>query len=225
MRRMLTGVTLALIFVAGEEGARANGDPASHVLPSREVFVPFDPSLCSAAGRRLDALTEAMRKAGYPIKVAVIPTGEDLGTLYRLFGRPQAYARVLARDLPRHAIERRRGRRAYRLLVVMPGGLALNRSNDREARVLRRTAIDAEASREDLVRLSIDVVSTLSRATGHRVAAPKPKPACPDISISLPSSSSDSGPWGTVLIVVVVLAMVALAWFFGARGRTPRQSG
>jgi hypothetical protein len=221
---MLTAAALALILVAAEEGALANGDPASHVLPSREVFVPFDPSLCSAAGRRLDALTEATRKAGYPIKVAVIPTGEDLGTLFRLFGRPQEYARVLASELPRKHFGR------YRLLVLMPGRAGLYNATPKESqalrRIVRRSQSDgADSSREALTRWAIDIVSKLSRTAGHRVASPKPKPACPDIELGSPSSSSESGPWGAIGIGAVLVAMLALAWFLGARGRTPRQPG
>lgn len=221
MRRLLTAFALlALTFVGSEGEVLANGDPASHVLPSREVFVPFDPSLCSAAGRRLDALTEETRKAGYPIKVAVIPTAEDLGTVYRLFGRPQEYARLLARELPSELFREQEGRRSYRLLVLMPGGIALNKAGPKESRVLMRISVGPEASKEELARLAIEVVSRLSRAAGHRVASPRPKPECPDIEIDSSSSpSSDGGSLGTVLIVVAPVAMLALALFFGARGR------
>ena len=65
--------------------------PASHVPAVAGRLRSFrGPSLCSTAGRRLTALTEATRKAGYPIKVAVIPTGKDLGTLYSVVRPPRA---------------------------------------------------------------------------------------------------------------------------------------
>jgi hypothetical protein len=131
--RLLTAFALiAATFIAGEADVLANGDPASHVLPSREVFVPFDRSLCSPAGRRLDALTDATREAGYPIKVAVIPTAEDLGTLFRLYGRPQAYARQLASELPRELLNRDRfetqsRRRPLGLLARAEAGMPRHR--------------------------------------------------------------------------------------------------
>jgi hypothetical protein len=214
---------LAVSFAASDIEALANGDPASHVLRAREVFIPFDPSLCSPAGRRLDALTERTRRAGYPIKVAVIPTAEDLGTLYRLFGRPEVYARQLASELPPELFKAPQERRRYRLLVLMPGGTGLNKADSEEGRALKRVSVDPESTKEELAGLAIKLVSRLSRATGHRVAMPPPKPACPDIDIGSPASGShpDSGSGlGTVAIVVAPIAMLALALYLGSRGRS-----
>jgi hypothetical protein len=224
VRRFLIVLSLLPpLLIAGEAEVIANGDPASHVLPAREVFIPFDPSLCSPAGRSLDALTERTRRAGYPIKVAVIPTAEDLGTLAGLFGRPEAYARQLASELPPDLFEAPQERRRYRLLVLMPGGAGLNKADSGEARALKRVPVDPESTKEELARLAIKLVSQLSRATGHRVAMPQPKPACPDIDIGSPASGShpDSGSGlGTVAIVVAPIAMLALALYLGSRGRS-----
>jgi hypothetical protein len=221
MRRLPALFALcALLFVVTEARVLANGDPASHVLPSKEVFVPFDPSLCSADGRRLDSLTEATARKGYPIKVAIIPTGEDLGTLYRLFGRPAEYARVLAKELPPGLFEREGRRPAYRLLVLMPGSAGLNKADRKEAKVLKGFPVGEDASKEDLTHLAIALVSRLSRAAGKHVGSPKPKPACPDIDIGSSSSpSSGSGSGATVLIVVALVGSLALALFFSLRGR------
>jgi hypothetical protein len=98
--------------------------------------------------------------------VAVIPTAEDLGTLFRLFGRPDAYARRLAGELPAPLFEARWGMRAYRLLVLMPGHAALNRSDSKEARALRRISVDSGATKDQLARLAIEALSRLSRAAG-----------------------------------------------------------
>jgi hypothetical protein len=201
--------------------ALANGDPASHVLPSKEVFVPFDPSLCSKDGRRLDALTEATRRKRYPIKVAIIPTGEDLGTLFKLFGQPARYARVLSSELPPGLFEREGRRRAYRLLVLMPGSAGLNKADRNEAEVLKDFPLADDASKEELTRLAIPLVTRLARANGVRIGSPRPKPACPDIDIGSSSpSSSGSSAAGPVLIGVAVAAMLGVAVFLGSRGRS-----
>jgi hypothetical protein len=219
-RRWLTALVLPATIAVCASDAFANGDPASHVLPSKEVFVPFDPSLCSADGRRLDSLTEATRKKGYPIKVAIIPTGEDLGTLFRLFGRPAEYARVLASELPPGLFERERRRPAYRLLVLMPGSAGLNKADRKETKVLKGSPVGEDASKEDLTRLAIALVSRLSRAAGKHAGSPRPKPACPDIDIGSSSSpSSGSGTAGPVLIGVALVAMVGLALILAARSR------
>jgi hypothetical protein len=238
MRRLLTALALiAVTIVAGQADVLANGDPASHVLPSREVFIPSDPSLCSLAGRRLDALTEATRRAGYPIKVGVIPTAEDLGTLYRLFGRAEAYARQLARELPPElfqkvrrgaARKRNRGGKGYRLLILMPGDLGIYNGGSKESRTLRRISVGSESTKEELARKAIEVVSKLSRMAGHRVRSPKPKAACPDIDVgssSPPSSGSRPGSPSSVLIIAAPVAMLALALFLGVRGRRRADRG
>jgi hypothetical protein len=221
-RRLLAALALAATIVAGSSQALANGDPASHILPSKEVFVPFDPSLCSLDGRRLDSLTETSAQSGYPIKVAVVPTAEDLGTLYRLFGRPAEYARVLSRELPPGLFEREGRRPPYRLLVLMPGAAGLNQANEKEAAVVKGFAIDQKASKEELTRLAIGLVAKLAQTSGADVGKPKPKPPCPDIDIGNSSSSSPSsgsGSAGPVLIGVALAAMLALALVLASRGR------
>lgn len=223
VRRLPVAVALCvLLFLANEARVFGNGDPASHVLPSKEVFVPFDPSLCSDDGRRLDALTEVTARKGYPIKVAIIPTGEDLGTLYRLFGRPSEYAQTLSRELP-PGLFRREGRRpAYRLLVLMPGTAGLNKANAKEAAVLKGSPIAEDAGKEELTGLAIPLVRKLARASGVQVGSPKPKPECPDIDIGTSSPSSSGSGAGPVLIGVAVVAMLGLAVFLGSRGRSRR---
>jgi hypothetical protein len=206
-------------YASFETLARANGDPASHVVPTRDVFLPSEPVVCSLAGRRLEAVTEATRKAGYPVKAVVIPTPEDLGTLRRLFGRPEAYARQLELELPAEMFEPLDGKRGYRLLILMPGGLGLNRADQRESRVLERIGAEGTASEEELARLATRAILQLARATGHGFRKPPPKSQC------VGTASSDSGSLGAIAIGAVVVAMLALAWFLGRRGRTPRPSG
>jgi hypothetical protein len=224
-RWMVVLAVLTCALVTSETEAFANGDPASHVLPAQDLFLPSDALLCSAAVRRLTALTEATKKAGYPIKVAVIPTGEDLGTLYRLFGRPERYARQLAVELPAELFEPLDGKRGYRLLVLMPGGLGLEGGGTKETRALERFTVDADATEADLARLANRVVARLARAAGSPVTPPPPKPECFEIESTSDSSSSDSSAVGTVLIFLAPVAMFALAMYLGSRGRRGRGAG
>jgi hypothetical protein len=215
---------LAATGVVSSPASIANGDPASHVVLTGDVFLPSEPVVCSVAGRRLEAMTEATRKAGYPVKVVVIPTAEDLGTLSMLFGRPEAYARQLELELPAEMFEPLDGRRGYRLLILMPAELGLNRAGPKEARALERFSVDAEATESELARLATGVVPRLARAAGFRVAKPRPKPECSDVD----SSSSDSGsssPVDSILIFVAPVAMVALALYLGSRSRARRDAG
>jgi hypothetical protein len=99
------------------QNAFANGDPASDYLITQQEFLPLSvPVSTKAAGELVGLLADSKRK-GFPLKVAVIATRSDLGSVPSLFGKPQQYARFL-------------GQEDYyffkdELLVVMPNGYGL----------------------------------------------------------------------------------------------------
>jgi len=99
--------------------ARADGDPASDILYFQDVYLPYpEPSKAAA-----DALREAVKTAfesHYRIKVAVIASPTDLGSVPSLFNKPDQYARFLGTELASFYTES--------LLVVMPPGFALYRN-------------------------------------------------------------------------------------------------
>ncbi len=114
MRRRAIVAALAVLVAAGV--ARGDGDPASDVLYASDVFVTYSkPSAASTA-----ALISAVAKAnasGYRLKVAVVASRQDLGTIPSLFGKPSQYARFLGSEL-----------RFFfhgHLLVTMPGGFGV----------------------------------------------------------------------------------------------------
>ena len=94
--------------------ARADGDPASDFLLTQQVFYPYysghqPPSLKALQETVVDA-----NKRGYKIRVAVITSPYDLGSLSALWHKPVAYANFLGLEL---AFSYR-----DRLLVVTPNG-------------------------------------------------------------------------------------------------------
>jgi hypothetical protein len=93
--------------------AAADGDPASDVLVAGSVFTPYPPPP-PAAIRALDAAVDAVDLKGDRVKVAVIATASDLGSVPGLYNHPQEYAKFLSLELSF----------IYNgpLLVVMPGG-------------------------------------------------------------------------------------------------------
>jgi hypothetical protein len=196
---------LAGTFVVGAGQAIANGDPASHVLPSRELFLPDDPDVCSQLGRRLAGVIESANRDGYRIKVGVVRTGEDLGTEYALFGRPNEYARFLARELPRQQFLQG----SYRLLIVMPQGLGLYNGSDAESRALKRVSITSGGGKDDLGRAAIRAVTRLARARGHPLESPKPTPACPEGGSGSGDSSSSSSASFLMFAAPALLLIVA----------------
>jgi len=93
-------------------------DPASYVLVTHRYFLPEDADASAQQQRHLGALLNAAAEAGLPIRVAVIPSEFDLGSVAPLWGRPRIYARYLAVELANSFNSA--------LLVVMPNGLGLN---------------------------------------------------------------------------------------------------
>ena len=96
--------------------ARADGDPASDVLLGQDVFLPYSP-VAPAVQQHLYAVTAAARRAGYPLKVALISATTDLGVVPSLFGKPSSYAQFLSAELA--------GVVPGPVLVVMPSGFGL----------------------------------------------------------------------------------------------------
>ena len=111
------GVAAAGVMVAASV-ARADGDPASDYLVARQVFVSSQRVVDSQAQRELLATVAAANRAGFPIRVAIISSDYDMGSITALWRRPALYARFLGLELAS----------AYRgrLLVVMPNGFGFS---------------------------------------------------------------------------------------------------
>jgi hypothetical protein len=112
MRALLSLLLLATALVL-VSGAAADGDPASDVLLSGSAYTPYPPPP-PAALQALGAAINAVDLKGDRVKVAVIATSSDLGSVPSLYGHPQDYAKFLSLELSF----------IYKgpLLVVMPAG-------------------------------------------------------------------------------------------------------
>jgi hypothetical protein len=99
--------------------ARADGDPASDYLLGNAVFVPPDANVPSADATQLTAVLAAAKARGYGIRVALIASTYDMGSVSSLFRQPRQYARFLGQEL----FFVYKGR----LLVVMPNGYGISR--------------------------------------------------------------------------------------------------
>jgi hypothetical protein len=117
VRRAAVLAALALLVVV--PAARADGDPASDYLLSQPTFVPPDIGVPKAYEAQLDATVAAAKARGYTIRVALIGTKYDMGSVGVLWKRPAQYARFLGKEL--YFVYK------GRLLVVMPNGLAVSK--------------------------------------------------------------------------------------------------
>ena len=133
-RRSAAAVVALVAAAAALGGARApaalaDGDPASDVLVYQPVFFPYHPAP-GALQRELKGLVRSANQQGYRIRVAVIQSPRDLGSVPMLFGKPSVYARFLSSELA--SIWR------DRVLVVMPSGYGLAQG----ARIVRSGGTD-----------------------------------------------------------------------------------
>ncbi len=158
---MRRGVVLAVALVAAcvvAAGARADGDPASDLLITQNVFVPFDAPAKSAT----DALTAQVASvyAGNDrLKVAVIGSKVDLGAIPSLFDKPSEYAKFLGQELSGFYIGP--------LLIVMPSGYGIydgGRATDAEDAVIAHLDAPTSSGSDALVQAATAAVAKLVQA-------------------------------------------------------------
>jgi hypothetical protein len=148
--------------VAG--AARADGDPASDFLYSTEVFLPYEAPISPAVKRQLVATVKVSRQSGYRIKVAVIGSAYDLGSVRSLYFKPQLYAKFLWQELS--------GLYRGRLLVAMPNGFGFYNGKEAKKEQALLRPLPRGHNPNSFVRATTNAVVKLAAASGHRFRAP-----------------------------------------------------
>ena len=154
------GALLVIVLVlAGTAGA--DGDPASDVLIGQDVFVPF-PSPSRKTVASLNTAVAAVFAQRHRIKVAVVATRNDLGSVPSLFNKPKAYAKFLGLELSTVYVGP--------LLIVMPAGFGIydgGRSTAAENRVLGNLPRPGRSA-DALTRAAANAVRKLTVAKALR---------------------------------------------------------
>ncbi len=117
MRRfaaLVVVVLAAAIALQPAAPARADGDPCSDYLLVGSLCVPNNPRPSQPQIDRTQKTIDAAKQAGYEIRVAVIGSPTDLGSVPVFFGRPAPYAKFLDAEL--------QSAWKGKLLVVMAAG-------------------------------------------------------------------------------------------------------
>jgi hypothetical protein len=203
MRRALV-VPLLLVACVLAGTARADGDPASDYLYGLKVFLPFDVKVPKERQRQFASFVETTNRSGYAIRVAVIGSSYDLGSVTSLWRQPRTYARFLGAELQFVY--------AKRLLIVMPNGFGMywkGHSVDREYAVLSKIPIEKGAA--GLVDAAQTAVSRLAAASGVKVK--KTAPA------SVPDSG---GGHSRAVIILAAVGAVTVAVLARLALRRPR---
>jgi hypothetical protein len=118
MRVRALAAAVAVAFLVAPV-ARADGDPASDYLITRQTFLPFNAKIPKAQVEQLNGVVADANEKGFKIRVAIISRPFDLGAVPSLWRKPKTYARFLGQELTF----------VYknRLLIVMPNGYGVSR--------------------------------------------------------------------------------------------------
>ena len=188
---LLTAVALVAV-----PAARADADPASDVLYTQRIYLPFFGTKVSP--ERSEALRQTVAAAwakGYKVKVALIPGENDLGGVYQLFGKPQTYANFLGREL----VFLYKGL----LVTVMPQGFGVYQYKKPVAR--EQAALKAIPIGEGADGLAEAATLGIARLAGVKAA------------VAEESSSGGGTPtWMLAVIVAGGVALLAVMIAFGA---------
>ena len=188
--------------------SRADGDPASDVLLTQTVFVPWDAGASATQSADLQSLLAVAARRGYPARVALIASASDMGSVTELWRRPQTYAEFLGLELSlgSHGT----------VIVVMPNGVGAYRPGV-SAAVARAVLARARtrAGQGDLATVASAAVQSLAAADGHVVPAPRVQPARRQEA----PRSTDVTRW---LAVGLGAVLIVLAWTASLRARPVR---
>lgn len=187
------GALLALLATASAllpAMAYGDGDPASDVLVSQALFMPYDTGVSSTRQAQLEGLLRSAQQSGLTIRVAMIPSEYDLGSVGVLWRNPRTYARFLGIELSLTY--------TGRLLVVMPNGFGIDWPHHTTA------AADTTLARVPIGAGGAGLVSATEAAI-RRLAAAE------GITLSSRPSSPSSGTPASSPLLLIGGALLALA--------------
>lgn len=206
---VLSVVAIIVIALAGTIAAtpaHADGDPASDVLATQSLFLPWDANVPAVGQEQLSALLAQAKRGGYPIRVALIASPADLGSVGALWHKPQSYAEFLAQELSL----------LYRgpLLVVMPDGFGIENANLAVGGI--RHALGGIPVARDGAQLAEDTLTAVRRLAG---AAGHPLTATATVAAPPRSTDSSDDGWLAWLAYAVGAVLIVLAWAASLRAQ------
>ena len=209
--RALPAVVAVLLALAAPGGPMGHGDPASHYLEAESLYPAFADRPSQAVELELLDLLQAAERRGYPIKVALVASADDLTDDPSMIRRPQRYADFVGRELGTSAP----------IVVVTPFGFGVSGAGARRSLVagLNVPRRDGDA----LARAAMGAVRQIARAGGHPL--PADVPPAPMLGSDAPAGSGS----GDLIRVVALFGVTFLVLFltfelWSRRGRRPAAS-
>lgn len=201
MRRLRLLFLSAMVAIVAPAALRpvtalADADPASDVLLGTPAFFPYQPAVSAGLQNQLISELGKLQRKGLNLKVAIIESPVDLGAIPNMFGRPQAYADFLDREISFN--------QAQPLLVVMPDGFGISHAGSASA--LGGLKVGASGRSNGLTRSAVIAV--------QRIAASAGKPIVPG---KLASGGGSGGGTSPLITFAAPAILVLLGAFVAAR--------
>ena len=206
--KRIAPIALAALALLIPAAARANGDPASDVLLTDQVFLPFEAPISKSAQDDLRKTVAEANKKGFKLRVALIAFTSDLGTAVSLWKQPQNYSEFLGKEIAF----------VYTgpLLVSMPSGFGFY-NEDKPVASERRVLAKVKPGQVPTALAESTTAAVRSLAAAKGIKLPKPKPS------SGGSATHDRLILGAA-VVAFLLVLVFPARFVRRRGRGGEQS-
>jgi hypothetical protein len=204
MTRLALALAALALLVPG--AARANGDPASDVLLTDQVFLPFEAPISESAKKDLRETVAEANKKGFKLRVALIAFTSDLGTANALWGHPEDYSKFLGKEIAFVTTDP--------LLVSMPAGFGFY-DQDRPVTEQQRVLAKIKPGK---------IPTALAEST---TAAVRALAAAKGITLPKPSSGSSATHDRLILgaaVLAFLLVLVFPARFVKRRSRGGGQS-
>ena len=201
MRRfaaLVVVVLAAAIALQPAAPARADGDPCSDYLLVGSLCVPNNPRPSQPQIDRTQKTIDAAKQAGYEIRVAVIGSPTDLGSVPVFFGRPAPYAKFLDAEL--------QSAWTGKLLVVMAAGYGVREHTTpylAGVTALKGLPPPANGTPDALMAAATVAVRKLAASEGVKV------PVIPLASTVTPSSNGPTSGSGSTSFVKYALLLAA----------------
>jgi hypothetical protein len=201
-RTALAAALAAALLAVVAPPARADGDPASDVLLYQKVFKPYYGKVSNASVKELNRVVARAAKRGYTIRVALIGSRYDLGSVAVFWLKPAQYAKFLGQELGLTGLYRNR------LLIVMPNGYGVSRNGKplpSELAALRGLPTP-QARGQDVATAALTAVKRLAGKQGVKLAVTIP------VAKPVPRKGGDSsGNADRVKLVAIALVVLLVA--------------
>lgn len=162
---ILATLTALAAGLTAAPSARADGDPASDYLIAQQVFFPYDSKFPATQQIQFAQLVREANKAGFNIRVALIASSYDMGSVTSLYLKPRTYARFLGEELS--FIYKQR------LLIVMQNGFGFSWPHHSTTAANRTLAkIPIRPGADGLLTAAQTAVQRLAAADGIKLATP-----------------------------------------------------